>query len=271
MTGAQHSQGKPRVKFKDPPVNELVVAVYHLPITELRAQHIGLYWRQIYGAYPICEQQSPIVGAEDDAAFRQMPGEIFPLPRFWFRSGAHSMLIQVQRNAFILNWRRQQNSEYPHYEKIEEAFWKEFETYKRFIQETVAGKLDVVSRCELTYINMIAKNEFFTGGAKIMSVVPPVKGLCELDNPERQLVGLNALAVYKINDQLRIDVTPKLGRRRDKTQEEVALLEIKAHGSPADLSFSGAHDWYRMAHESTYETFLALTDERARKQLWKPL
>jgi hypothetical protein len=61
MTGPQNLSEKTRVKFQSPPINELVIAIYYLPITELKAQHIGIYWQRIYDKYPICEQQSPIV------------------------------------------------------------------------------------------------------------------------------------------------------------------------------------------------------------------
>lgn len=259
-----------RVKFDNPPVNELVIGLYHLPIAELRVQHIGLYWKLIQDRYPICEQQNPIGGSPEDAFWLDRSGEVFPLPRFWFRSTAHPMLIQLQRNAFILNWRHLQNNQYPHYESVEDEFWKAFEIYKTFIQDQLGAKFDVVKRCELTYINLIIKNRFFSNSAEIMKVIPALEGVCKAENPGRRLVGLNSMAVYQIHNNLFIDVTSKLGRRKDSSKEQVAILEIKAHGSPDDLSFDGAKDWFRKAHESTYETFLAFTDERVRRELWRP-
>jgi|SRR6266496_1858184 uncharacterized protein (TIGR04255 family) len=271
MTGPQNLSEKTRVKFQSPPINELVIAIYYLPITELKAQHIGIYWQRIYDKYPICEQQSPIVPVGGESTvFQNIPGEIFPLPRFWFRSNAHPTLIQIQRNAFMLNWRRVQNNEYPHYENVEKEFWDEIEIYKAFIQDSVGAKLDVVNRCELTYINVIARNEFFSSRAEIKNVLPSIEGLCNLQNEARDLAGLNVSAIYKINDHLLIDVTTKLGRRTD-TKEEIAILEIKAHGAPGDLSLGGARNWYKAAHETIYETFLTITNERVQKEIWKPL
>jgi hypothetical protein len=51
--------------------------------------------------------------------FQEVPGEMLPLPRFWFSNDAHPILVQVQRNAFMINWRRLPGAspdEYPHYE-----------------------------------------------------------------------------------------------------------------------------------------------------------
>jgi hypothetical protein len=125
----------------------------------------------------------------------------------------------------MLNW-RVQNNEYPHYENVEKEFWDEIEIYKAFIQDSVGAKLDVVNRCELTYINVIARNEFFSSRAEIKNVLPSIEGLCNLQNEARDLVGLNVSAIYKINDHLLIDVTTKLGRRTD-TKEEMRSLRSK--------------------------------------------
>ena len=74
-----------RIKFKNPPINELVIALYHLPIMELKAQHIGLYWDRIRGRYPECAQQQLVLtNPSDPQPFLEAPGEVFPLPRFWF-------------------------------------------------------------------------------------------------------------------------------------------------------------------------------------------
>ena len=270
MTETQDLSITKRAKFLNPPINEVVIAVYHLPITELRTQHIGLYWQQIRDKYPNCEQQSPVVSEDDSSIFQNMPGEVFPLPRFWFSSSAHPMLIQVQRNAFMLNWRRLQNNvDYPHYETVQKEFWNAMEIYKAFIQDCVGAKLDVVNRCELTYINVITRNKFFSTHAEIKNVLPPIEGFCNLENDARHLAGLNATAVYRINDNLLVDMVTKLGRRKDATKEEIAILEIKAHGSPVDLSLGEARNWYEVAHEAVNETFLTFTDDRVQKELWK--
>lgn len=89
------TKAKGRVKFKNPPINELVIALYHLPVVDMQAQHIGLYWDKIRKLYPKCEQKVPVL------LDIQVPGappnvnetRIFDLPRFWFHSGPGSMLI----------------------------------------------------------------------------------------------------------------------------------------------------------------------------------
>jgi hypothetical protein len=50
------------MKFKFPPINELVIGVYfNTPLLGLRAEHIGLFWHGIRDAFPKVSQTGPIV------------------------------------------------------------------------------------------------------------------------------------------------------------------------------------------------------------------
>jgi len=241
----------------------------------MKAQHIGTYWDRIRKKYPLCEQQTPIASVSDAqpqqlTVFQGVPGEVFPLPRFWFSSKSHATLIQVQRNAFLLNWRREATTEdYPHYEKVVEDFWQELEDYKTFVQESVGGKLDVIQRCELTYINLIGSNEAFNSPDQLLNVIPPTASLYDIQTDDRKLTGLNATVTYQVNPTLLIDLAIRLGNRLD-TKELALVLELKAHGVPSDLSLEGARAWYDSAHNATYKLFLDATDKKVQKSIWKP-
>ncbi len=267
MERSTSSADDKRIKFENPPINELVIALFHLPIVEMKAQHVGLYWNRIRDRYPLCEQQPIIVNPSDTQPFSEVPGEIFPLLRFWFYSDTHPMLIQVQRNAFIFNWRQRGTNEYPHYDTVVKDFWEELEDYKAFIQEL--GSLDVIQRCELTYINVIPPNEVFANPAQLMNVLPPIASLYDLQTDDRQMTGLNATVTYRVNPTLLIDLVIKLGRRLD-TKELVAIVELKAHGAPSDLSLEGARSWYHLAHDATYKMFLDATAKQVQELIWKP-
>jgi uncharacterized protein (TIGR04255 family) len=272
-TASEISTGK-RVKFENPPVNELIIALYHLPLTELKAQHIGSYWDTIREKYPLCEQQPVVTLPEpQQQPFLETPGELFPLPRFWFHNTAHPTLIQVQRNAFMLNWRRSaaglSDSEYPHYEAVAKDFWEELENYKGFVQKAVGGKLDPIQRCELTYVNIIVPNELFGNPAELVKVLPSLASLYDLQTEDRQLAGIISTVVYRVTPTILIDLAIRLGRRAD-TNEPAAILELKAHGVPTDLSLDGAQTWYDAAHDATYRLFLDATAQAVQEKIWKP-
>ncbi len=272
MTNAPTGNIKERIKFENPPITELVVSLFHLPIQELKAQQIGIYWDRVREKYPLCEQQPIVSPAPDPQLFVQVPGEIFPLPRFWFSSNDHPTLIQVQRNAFMLNWRRLPSSmpsEYPHYENVVAEFWKELTGYEKFLQDTVGRKLDPIQRCELTYVNLIPPNEVFANQGQLTNVLPPVASFYDIQTDERQFAGLNATANYRVNPNLVTDLSIRFGRRAD-TMELAVSLELKAHGVPSDLSLNGARDWYDTAHDATYKLFLDATAKQVQETIWKP-
>jgi uncharacterized protein (TIGR04255 family) len=259
------------VKFDAPPINEVVMAIFHEPIHEMRVQHIGVYWQLIRKKFPLCQQQSPILSPNDpqsSALLAVMPDEIFPLPRFWFSGKDDPNLIQIQRDAFILNWRRGTNTAYPHYEQVEQDFWEHFDTYRRFVEESMYHKIDLITRCELTYINVIERNTYFSAPADIGNIVPFLKGFCDLHTDKQQFLGLNSGATYRISDNIHIDLTTKLGSRAD-TKEQILLLEFKVHGVPRKLTEDSAREWYKVAHDIVYSNFLSNTDERVQKEVWK--
>jgi uncharacterized protein (TIGR04255 family) len=138
------------------------------------------------------------------------------------------------------------------------------------VQELGGKGLDVIQRCELTYINVIPPNEVFANPAQLVNVLPPIASLSNIQSDDRQMVGMNTTVAYRVNPALYIDLAIQLGQRADDTKELVAILELKAHGVPSDLSLEGTRSWYSSAHEVTYKMFLDVTDKEVQK-LWKPL
>jgi uncharacterized protein (TIGR04255 family) len=222
MQDSQQPLTGQRTKFTNPPITELVIALFHLPLEELKAQHIGIYWDRIRNKYPLCEQRAPIQLPDTPPTLSQAPGEVFPLPRFWFHNTTHPTLIQVQRNAFVLNWRllpALPNIEYPHYETVAEDFWQEFDNYQTFVQEYVGGKLDPIQRCELTYVNMITPNELFSSTAEARRVLPPLSSLYDIQADDRMVAGMIGTVTYRVNPttaywQRPLTPTPAVRSRR---------------------------------------------------------
>lgn len=253
-----------RIKFENPPINELVIALYFAPIYELKAQHIGKYWDTICNRYPNCEQQAPIsfTGFPSEA-----PGEIFPLPRFWFHSGQGTPLVQVQRDAFIFNWRADGKNKYPHYEEVKNIFVSELMNYIVFVREVIGYELKDVIKYELTYINIISENELWSGVPDVGKLFPPLSSLSSLHEESRKLVGLNCTSMYLLGENLFVDLAVRFGKRVD-TQQSAAILELKAHGAQG-LSVDDALGWYDAAHDATYKMFLDFTDQTMQRTIWK--
>jgi uncharacterized protein (TIGR04255 family) len=119
-----------KIKYRNPPINELIIGVYFdQPILPLRSEHIGLFWSEVRGEFSKIQQQPelafPIVGPP---AFQiGFTDEPYPMPRFWLISKNDAILLQIQKNAFLLNWRKR-DSDYPHFENVKSSFDKYFLT-----------------------------------------------------------------------------------------------------------------------------------------------
>lgn len=262
-----------RIKFTNPPITELVIGFFHLPLADLRVQHIGIYWDRIRSKYALCQQQPPIqLPGQTIEPFVQAADEAFPLPRFWFYNNTHPTLIQVQRNAFLFNWRllpELADNAYPHYETVAADFWQELDTYKSFVQEVVGGKLDPIQRCELTYVNLILPNELFSSAAEFVRVLPPTESLYSIQADDRRIEGVIGTVTFRVNPILAIDLGFRLGRRAD-TMEVAIGLELKAHGVPSDLSLEGTRAWFDAAHDAIYKLFLEATGKEMQERIWRP-
>ncbi len=104
------------VVFKNPPINEVVIATYFMRLCPaFRSEHVGLFWERIGSDFLACANSlrsvSPM-GIVPDIA-----GEFLPMPRYWFVAEDDIYIIQVQKNAFIFNWRRRKSNEYTRFHK----------------------------------------------------------------------------------------------------------------------------------------------------------
>ena len=192
------------------------------------------------------------------------------MPRFVFFGSKSLTLIQVQKDGFWLNWRQTSEAvKYPLYEEMARLFWREFQIFKTFIGK-IGGNLEILSQCELTYVNLLNPTENFSIPEDIGIALPCMSGFKDLAASNRTLAGINTSITYKLSKDLLVDSSIKLGRRLD-TNEPVIALELRAHGAPSSMSFDGAKEWLDLAHEDIYKLFIDITSERMQKEQWKPL
>ena len=70
--------------YKNPPVNEVVVAAYfNPPLSAFHSEHIGLFWEKIKDEFPVVQQHPPL-GFSIEMGPYDMADELFPMPRYWF-------------------------------------------------------------------------------------------------------------------------------------------------------------------------------------------
>jgi uncharacterized protein (TIGR04255 family) len=143
--------------YRDPPVDEVVVALQFPPIPDLTDIRIREFWKTVRDEYPIAEHQPRLEGPIESAAPSQPVTLEFPTSppqgRLWMISEADDFLLQVQNTRFIQNWRRRQLP-YNHFEELRERFWRNFKKFRDFlVEQSIAAP--ITQQIEITYLNWI--------------------------------------------------------------------------------------------------------------------
>ena len=151
--------------YENPPVVEVAACVQFAPIKELAGAHLGAYWARIRDPFSRVQEQSPmahVVEPEDLAPARGAQIEFAhepPLPRTWFSIPNGTELIQVQRDRFVYNWRKQAKEDvYPRFPYVQGKFREHWSGFRAFLTEEDLPE-PTVDQCELTYVNLIPKGE----------------------------------------------------------------------------------------------------------------
>jgi len=147
--------------FLNPPVVEVALSVQFEPLDRLNAATLGLYWSQLRTSFPNAEQQPPL---EPIVERFGLPESISPslrielsdatnVPRLWLVNRDKSELLQLQRDRFTHNWRKNIQP-YPHYPSLRESFISRYQSFVDFLDREDIGAIRP-NQCEVIYINHI--------------------------------------------------------------------------------------------------------------------
>jgi uncharacterized protein (TIGR04255 family) len=257
------------MKLKFPPINELVIGVYfNTPLLGLRAEHIGLFWHGIRDAFPKVNQTGPIVaqGEALQAVLQSAPEEVYPLPRFWLTSTDETMLVQLQRNAFLLNWRKR-DQVYPHYETVKREFDRVYGIFAEFVRETVRQDF-AIEAAELTYINLAQAGEYWSGVNDIARVIPSFRPV-EVGVEGATLENTTQSTVWTVAKD--ISLTAKVRTGTMTAEKRAALVfELSAKGRLGAATKADADAWFERAHKATGKAFRGMTSPDIQARVWQP-
>ncbi len=263
------------VKYRNPPINELIIGAYFdQPISLLRAEHVGLFWSMIRKEFPKIRQQPelplPIGNLPIGGSIAIQIGssdEVYPLPRFWLENEA--MLLQIQRNAFILNWRKR-DSDYPHFENVKKLFDKFLNKFSKFIKNEIFIDIPNINISELTYINLINSNEYWKDTSDTSNLIPGIKildpGISAGEKPD-----FNYLTAYKFARDLSMHVGVRSGRVATEANKPALVLELRALGMLGGVGRKDADAWFARAHEAIGHCFTSITNPDIQHRYWQPM
>lgn len=153
------------VRFSSPPVAEVALAIHFEEVQERSTGHFGAFWYlHLRDHYPVVADQplapSQLDSFDDGLSEPATPGIFFaPVSagsRMWFLTPDQTIIVQLQRDRIVLNWRKLSEDVYPQYPKLRgeldrilrllEAYGAEFQLWPLRVRQT-----------EVTYINQIER------------------------------------------------------------------------------------------------------------------
>jgi uncharacterized protein (TIGR04255 family) len=255
------------VHFDHPPLDEVVCGVHFAGVKWLDI-NFGLYYAELGGRYPHTQRRPPVSLFESRGSEGPQQIELTTepqLPLLWYESPDSPFLLQVQKDAFFVNWRRQSGTfVYPHFHKKEggeqgvwERFASEWDAFRTFCEKQAIGTPELLA-CHLAYINHMVHGETWdvpTDLTQWFHLLAGVKG----SNP---VATLDMTILYHARKlPLRINVRPAI-RISDKKKLFVIDFIVTAK-LPPETDFQA---WFDEAHQVIRDEFLAQTTEEAHKQ-----
>lgn len=258
-----------KIKFKNPPINELVIGVYfERDVIEFKTEHVGLFWNTIRKEFPTVRHQpilTPPITAPSTFVFEFTPDDY--IPRFWFEARDGVMLIQIQRNAFLMNWRKREG-EYPHFESVKAAFDRYYSMFVSFITSELATKEPKIRVAELSYINLVSPGSYWKNLKDTGLVIPSFR-VPPLASESEIYPDFNQVATYKMTADLTMNVIVRSARSAKDPLQPVLIFELRSLGLLAEGAKPEADTWFERAHDAAGACFLAMTSPDIQKRHWE--
>lgn len=218
-------------------LQEVVIGVQFSPLPNLDAFTVGDIYQLFSAEYETRNEVPPLppmIEAEQTSLPPQGPSIMFgpDLKRYWFGNNSNGMLIQLQADRFMLNWRRlNPEMTYPRYEHLKRVFQSEYSKFSAFAKDQFNIPLKIV-QAEITYIN-------FVDSTKYESILPLASWSSFASEKELTLDTMAANGGFKFHDANglflgRIYVTAQqVVLFSEPAQPTVAIqLEIGGRGCP---------------------------------------
>lgn len=255
----------PFPRFDRPPVYETVLGVQFEPLRGFSIPHYGLYWSEIRREYPKYQIHPPLSPALElfgpEAKKDAQAGiELVDTPevRTWFLTEDGRFLLQLQKDRFLQNWRKTQDSDvYPHYDQLRPKFCAEWQRFCRFLKE-VEIETPVVNQCEVTYVNHIDIEQGPKSYENLSKIVSCWSGAYSghfLSAPESVNFSFRHL-LPENKGRLHVTMQPAI-RRRDA--KEILRLNLTVRGRPASSELRDIVEWLELGHEWAVRGFADVT------------
>ena len=254
---------RPLPAFENPPVIETLLGVQFSPIEALSVLHFGIFWNEVRDAYPNHQIKPPLDPAVEDFEPTRAIGLAFglrvvsePPLRCWLIDATSTELLQLQKDRFVRNWRKQKPDHvYPRYEFLKPKFRQDWERFCEFLRGNGIAAPEV-NQCEITYVNHIEAGPSVNID-KVVRFLAPKPSRDFLPDPEMVQLSASFMLPGK-SGRLHIVLQPVIAVPEAK---EALQLTLTARGRPASSSLTDILHWFDMGHEWIVRGFTDFTSQ----------
>jgi uncharacterized protein (TIGR04255 family) len=142
--------------FEHPPVIEVAVGVHFLQLPGLNTVALVRLADRWHERYPKVQEQPALPPAAPGGQVFTFQVQNSPPPqRFWLLTDNESLLVQIQYDRLLLNWRRVDDDDaYPRYGKLRQDFSKLWSEFVDYVASGDFGALQP-NLAEVTFFNRI--------------------------------------------------------------------------------------------------------------------
>jgi len=259
--------------FENPPVVEVVFGIQFNPLKKFTSPHIGLLWQRYKEKYPNFEEKAPLAPAVesfgDSPSLKLELSGLPPLPRVWFVHEKKNGIIQIQKDRFIYNWRKDlPGDEYPRYPEVKNVFQNHLTTFDSFLQENEIGRI-IPNQYELTYVNHIYQGEGWTDLNDIGNVFEDFSWNSAEKNFLPQISNINFRVSFDLpNCEGRLHIKAVKGHIPDENKS-LLRLDLSVMGMSPDKTDNGMWNWFDTAREWIVRGFADFTNKSIQKDIWR--
>ncbi len=260
--------------YEQPPVVEVVCGILFKPLTAFGTPHLGLWWQELQPDYPFFEEKGQLIPqVELEKPLVQQPPKLEmhdspPMPRVWFVSEDQSLVVQVQKDRLLTNWKKISNeSAYPRYGQVLNHFQDHLKKFQAFITEAGLGEIEPL-QYELTYVNHIMMGEGWNSFGEVGNILPDLSWRRKRDFlPEPEFVNLSMS--FPIENNLgRLHIALVSGIRQSDGKP-LLQLTLTARGISPDTDIANAPEWFGVAREWIVRGFSDIVSNKMEELIWR--
>ena len=264
-------------KFDAPPVVETVFGVHFERLPKFDVAQRALFWSCLRDNFPRLEEKAPVDeireefnddGLTSGSQIRWEMSAAPPSPRLWAKSEDGHHTIQIQQDALLVNWERDQAvpTRYKPFKERRRDLAEKLAMLDKFLRETEIGDIQPTS-CFARYINHIEYDRADQFSKLLESLLTTWRNETSDDwlPPVEQGNLLLTFAFPEQHGRLYVNVTPGVRRKDNK---RILRMDLTARGVPREETIEAALEWIDYGHEWIVRGFTSLTRPEMHKK-WR--